>query len=884
MLRARRTAATLTILLILALSPSGSALARSTPSTATPSGGPAAHPPNDTRELHTRGRVDVDRVARTLADDEGAPDGGADIAGDPATQNGTAAPSLSKLPLLTTGDDPSVAAGPDHVIRADSSRFVISTRAGGGTQIIATADLFLLPEGWDGSYAKIWFDSRQQRWVAVESSQGCATAEGALDIAISDTADPTAGWRVYFFPYQDARILDPRFGNSTDKFVLTSHVEPMAVGCADAAGDEYWDVTILDIPQALAGTEEDAAYHQFDLEPDADVVRQFLPIAQQPPTSATAFLVAHEFVAGPNEIRPFLYRITGTGPSATPQPGIDLTTIGLDDHAPPPPVPALDDPVSEFPTSGAWRAERLAFTQAAACTPTGDDTERACVRVVELRTATATPTLRQDLLLGATGSDTFHGSLAYSLSGELIVSYGRAAAPSGPVDSAVVRQAPSDAVGTVSAPVSLEAGAGDFASDATQISIGSAPDPLVADAVWTTNLASVSGGHEIRAAQARTFGGATFKTVAPTRILDTRTDTGLANPFQSNVARSFQVAGANGIPSGAIAITANVTVTGQTGAGYVSVTPTATNTPTSSTLNFPVGDVRANNATVPLAADGRLAAVYKAASNRTAELVIDVTGYFLPDDAGSTYEPIDPVRLLDTRSGDGLSGPFQANVPRTVQITTRGDIPSGAVAITGNLTVTGQTRGGYVSVTPLADATPTTSTINFPAGDTRANGLTIPLSPNGRVSAVYKASSGSTHLILDVTGYYVAGTSGLRFFPLQPGRILYSRATTLTLLTGKFSSSSARTLPVGGHFGVPSDAQAATGNLTVTGQTRAGYVSITRTKTNSPTVSTINFPSGDTRPNGVTVPLDANDDIHLVYKASAGSTTHLVLDVTGYFR
>jgi hypothetical protein len=206
------------------------------------------------------------------------------------------------------------------------------------------------------------------------------------------------------------------------------------------------------------------------------------------------------------------------------------------------------------------------------------------------------------------------------------------------------------------------------------------------------------------------------------------------------------------------------------------------------------------------------------------------------------------------------------------------------VAITGNLTVTGQSRGGYVSVTPTPTANPTTSTINFPSGDTRANGLTIPLSGSGSLSAVYKTSSGSTHLILDVTGYYVAGTSGLRFYPLQPGRILDTRATSLTLLTGKFTSSSARTLPVGGHFGVPTDAQAATGNLTVTGQTKGGYVSITKSKTNSPTVSTLNMPSGDTRANGVTVPLDGNDDIHLVYKSSSGATTHLLLDLTGYFR
>jgi hypothetical protein len=77
------------------------------------------------------------------------------------------------------------------------------------------------------------------------------------------------------------------------------------------------------------------------------------------------------------------------------------------------------------------------------------------------------------------------------------------------------------------------------------------------------------------------------------------------------------------------------------------------------------------------------------------------------------------------------------------------------VAITGNLTVVGQSRAGYVSMTQVATNTPTTSTINFPLGDTRANGVTGPLhDTNGSVGLVYKSSGGLTHLILDLTGYF----------------------------------------------------------------------------------------------------------------------------------
>jgi hypothetical protein len=78
------------------------------------------------------------------------------------------------------------------------------------------------------------------------------------------------------------------------------------------------------------------------------------------------------------------------------------------------------------------------------------------------------------------------------------------------------------------------------------------------------------------------------------------------------------------------------------------------------------------------------------------------------------------------------------------------------VAITGNLTVTGQSRGGYVSVTPTPTANPTTSTINFPSGDVRANGVVSMVdTSSGEVSLTFTSASGETvELLLDVSGYF----------------------------------------------------------------------------------------------------------------------------------
>ena len=127
-----------------------------------------------------------------------------------------------------------------------------------------------------------------------------------------------------------------------------------------------------------------------------------------------------------------------------------------------------------------------------------------------------------------------------------------------------------------------------------------------------------------------------------------------------------------------------------------------------------------------------------------------------PPPAGTTYSPLGPVRLLDTRTGTGLVGPFSAGVPRTFQIAGVGGVPSDAVAVTLNLTVVDPSADGYVSLTPSPTSTPTTSTINFAAHDTGANGVTVPLGPGGTLSADYKSGSGSatTDLVLDVTGAF----------------------------------------------------------------------------------------------------------------------------------
>jgi hypothetical protein len=99
-------------------------------------------------------------------------------------------------------------------------------------------------------------------------------------------------------------------------------------------------------------------------------------------------------------------------------------------------------------------------------------------------------------------------------------------------------------------------------------------------------------------------------------------------------------------------------------------------------------------------------------------------------------------------------GKLAGNTPRTQTLAGAQFLPSVADGITGNLTVVNQTQMGYLSITTSSMIPPLTSTINFPKGDTRANGVFAALA-SGVVTYIYGAApSNRTDAILDLTGYF----------------------------------------------------------------------------------------------------------------------------------
>jgi hypothetical protein len=171
-------------------------------------------------------------------------------------------------------------------------------------------------------------------------------------------------------------------------------------------------------------------------------------------------------------------------------------------------------------------------------------------------------------------------------------------------------------------------------------------------------------------------------------------------------------------------------------------------------VNSPKGDIRANGVTVAINA-GKLSVAWVGSPGSTADLLFDITGYFVSGSGGSRFYPIDPIRLADTRFNLPVQGPVARWAVTKIGMAGRGGVPSTAVGVTGNLTVVGQTCAGNFAISPHPAGVGATSTLNFPKGDIRANGFDVSLWSDGSVGVVYSAPVGcSSQFVVDLTGYF----------------------------------------------------------------------------------------------------------------------------------
>jgi hypothetical protein len=140
--------------------------------------------------------------------------------------------------------------------------------------------------------------------------------------------------------------------------------------------------------------------------------------------------------------------------------------------------------------------------------------------------------------------------------------------------------------------------------------------------------------------------------------------------------------------------------------------------------------------------------------------------------AGS-HIPVMPFRALDTRG----SGPVGADAAVSFQVGGVGGIPADVSAVVFNLTVTEARSFGFVTAYASGSARPNASNVNYAAGQTVPNLVTVPVGPDGRVT-LFNRSAGSAQLIADIAGYYLGG------LPTAPNPQPEHGSTALEVLAG----------------------------------------------------------------------------------------------------
>jgi hypothetical protein len=119
------------------------------------------------------------------------------------------------------------------------------------------------------------------------------------------------------------------------------------------------------------------------------------------------------------------------------------------------------------------------------------------------------------------------------------------------------------------------------------------------------------------------------------------------------------------------------------------------------------------------------------------------------------YHPLTPCRLADTRSGNG--GVLTTMEDRGFAVQGVCGVPSGARAVSLNITAVRPTGAGFLTLYPAGIDRPTVSSVNFVNGDSAvANGAIVPLgdAPNADLRVFAYAGGGTVQLVLDVSGYF----------------------------------------------------------------------------------------------------------------------------------
>ena len=121
----------------------------------------------------------------------------------------------------------------------------------------------------------------------------------------------------------------------------------------------------------------------------------------------------------------------------------------------------------------------------------------------------------------------------------------------------------------------------------------------------------------------------------------------------------------------------------------------------------------------------------------------------------TSYYTVTPCRVFDSRD-PGLGGPGQlvGGSDHAIRVAGYCGVSTAAKAVSLNITVVTPSAGGHLSLSASGSPRPGTSSINYAAGQTRANNAVVPLGTDGALTVHVGQAAGSVHVVLDVNGYF----------------------------------------------------------------------------------------------------------------------------------
>ena len=365
--------------------------------------------------------------------------------------------------------------------------------------------------------------------------------------------------------------------------------------------------------------------------------------------------------------------------------------------------------------------------------------------------------------------------------------------------------------------------------------------------------------------------GGDFVAVTPTRLIDTRTGTGMTGAKAGKAPLvTASIAGRTGalFPADVKAVALNVTIAEPSQTGFLTVTATGSRPSDVSQIAF-VSATASSLIVTSTNAEGLVD--LRLSDGASSHIIVDLLGYFATERSPGNLSIVleaQPRALFDSRSAAPVGPGTTADVT----------LPASAAGAILGITATGAQGTGYLTVYG-GTARPDTSAVNFAVGHD-ATALAIVATSADRVVHIFNGSSAAVHLVVFQIAGLVSGTppEGLalniegtiaqdgRSAPFPFRAVDTRRMATCPATLGGGVSSINTIFP---------KAKALLVSVTVVNASMASYLTAYSGAAQPPAVATLNYDARELRSNLALVPV-AGDHVNIV---CGGGNPEYILDV-----